>query len=81
MIARGGGYEGPTALKNTPESPVNRMDSIKKMAFIAPSSGLQLAGCRECSGWKLLLMVCSQGKPGVQTELMQLSFGSLIEYK
>lgn len=50
MIARGGGYEGPTALKNTPGGPVNRMDSIKKMAVIAASSGLQLAGCRECSG-------------------------------
>lgn len=31
MIARrGGGYEGPTALKNTPGDPGNRMDSIKK---------------------------------------------------
>lgn len=49
MIARGGRYEGPTALKNTPGGPVNRMDSIKKMAVIAASSGLQLAGCRECS--------------------------------
>lgn len=36
-----GGYEGPTALKNTPWGPVNRMDSIKN---------IQLAGYRESSG-------------------------------
>lgn len=30
MIAGGGGYEGPAALKNTPGGPAKCMDSIKK---------------------------------------------------
>lgn len=30
MIAGGGGYDGPAALKNTPGGPAKCMDSIKK---------------------------------------------------
>lgn len=32
MIARGGEYEGPVALKNISEGPGNHVDSIKKAA-------------------------------------------------
>lgn len=49
MIAEGGGYDGPAALKNTPGGPAKCMDSIKKRkkeACIGASTGLQLAGCR-----------------------------------
>lgn len=49
VIERGGRYDGQPARRNSPR---NGMDSIKKKkkAVMAPLSGLQLAGCRECSG-------------------------------
>ena len=70
MIAGGGGYDGPTALKNTPRGSVNRMDSIKRNGTYSSlncSTACWLQGVQ----WKLLLMFCSQGKPGVRAELMQ----------
>ena len=46
---------------------MNRMDSIKKMAVIAASTGLQLAGCRGVQ-WRLW----SEGTATSEAKLMQL---------
>lgn len=46
MIAGGGGYDGPAALKNRTSEVYGFNKKRKKEACIGASTGLQLAGCR-----------------------------------